>query len=175
MSNIMYQGVLIFGVVMLVLNIKNKIKNARNKGQTLLKFTSDNKLMNMMSALVFGLLALMGVSLVKNLQAGNEIPSLEMLQYVATMVLFMAVMLNTFGSSQITEGGILKSNTLIKWEDIKSIEWTGFKKKTCKLIINYDVGGTMRRQRITVKDDKVEKEKAASLIKQYRKATKKKK
>ena len=172
---IMYQGVLIFGTVMLVLNIKNKIKNTRNKGETLLKFTADNRIMNMISVFVFGLLALMGISLVKNLQAGNEIPTLEMTQYVATMVLFVAVMLNTFGSTRLTEGGILKSNTLIKWEDIKSIEWTGFNKKTCKLIVNYDVGGTMRRQRITVKDDKIEKEKAASLIKQYRKASKKKK
>ncbi|SHJ45899.1 Protein of unknown function [Dethiosulfatibacter aminovorans DSM 17477] len=172
---IMYQLVLVFGTVMLVLNIKNKIKNAKNKGKTLLKFTADNRIMNMMSVLVFGMLALMGTSMVRNIQAGNEISTLELTQYVATMVLFVAVMLNTLGSTLLTEGGILKSNTLIKWEDIKSVEWIGFKKKTCKLIINYNVGGTMRSQRITVKDDKIEKEKAVSLIKQYRKASKKKK
>ena len=172
---IMYQVVLVFAVLILVMNIKNKIKNAKNKGETLMKFSLDNRIMNMVSALVFALLALMGTSLVKTLQAGNEIPSLEMLQYVSTIVLFLAVMLNTVGSSKITEGGILKSNTLIKWEDIKAIEWTGFNKKTCKLIISYKVSETTRRQKITVKDDKVEKEKAANLIKQYRKASKKKK
>lgn len=172
---IMYQVVLVFGVVMLFLNIKNKISNAKKKGQTLLKFRVDNKIMNMMSALVFGMLVLMGISLVENIQTGNEIPKAEMMQYVSTIVLFAAVMLNTVGSSKITEGGILRSNTLIAWEDIKSIEWTGFNKKTCKLILEYDVKGTIRRTKITVKDDKIEKEKTAALIKQYRKASKKKK
>jgi|LGVF01.2.fsa_nt_gb hypothetical protein len=172
---IMYQGVLVFAAFILVLNIKNKIKNAKNKGETLMKFSLDNRIMNMVSLMVFGLLALMGVSLVKSLQTGNEIPKLEMLQYVSTIVLFVAVTLNTFGNTQLTEGGILKSNTLIKWEDIISIEWTGFNKKTCKLLVSYKVSETTRRQKITVRDDKIEKEKAASLIKQYRKASKKKK
>lgn len=172
---IMYQVVLVFGVVMLFLNIKNKISNAKNKGQTLLKFRVDNKIMNMISALVFGMLVLMGVSLVESFKTGNDIPKAEMLQYVSTIVLFAAVMLNTVGSTKITEGGILRSNTLIAWEDIKSIEWTGFNKKTCKLILEYNVKGTTRRTRITVKDDKIEKEKTAALIKQYRKAAKKKK
>jgi hypothetical protein len=172
---IMYQGVLVFAAFILVLNIKNKIKNSKNKGETLMKFSLDNRIMNMVSLMVFGLLALMGISLLKSLQTGNEIPKLEMIQYVSTIVLFVAVTLNTFGNTQLTEGGILKSNTLIKWEDIISIEWTGFNKKTCKLLVSYKVSETTRRQKITVKDDKIEKEKAASLIKQYRKASKKKK
>jgi hypothetical protein len=172
---IMYQGVLVFAAFILVLNIKNKIKNSKNKGETLMKFSLDNRIMNMVSLMVFGLLALMGISLLKSLQTGNEIPKLEMIQYVSTIVLFVAVTLNTFGNTQLTEGGILKSNTLIKWEDIISIEWTGFNKKTCKLLVSYKVSETTRRQKITVKDDKIEKEKAASLIKQYRKAAKKKK
>lgn len=172
---LMYQVLLVFGAAMMVLNIKNKIKNMRNKGATLLKFSVDNRIMNAISAVILGIMVLMGGSLVSNIQAGTEISTLESTQYVATMVLYIAVMLNAFGSSKIAENGILKNNTLIKWEDIKSVEWTGFNKKTCKLVINYNVGGSMRTQRITVKDDKIEKEKAVSLIKQYRKASKKKK
>jgi hypothetical protein len=172
---VMYQVVFVLGIGLHILNIKNKIKNGKKKGQTLLKLSVDNKAINMISALIFGMLVLMGISMVESLRSENKIPTAEMMQYVSTIVLFSAVMLNTIGSTKITEGGILRSNTLIPWEDIKAIEWTGFNKKTCKLIVDYKIKESNRRIRLTVKDDKIEKEKVFALIKQYRKASKKKK
>jgi hypothetical protein len=97
------------------------------------------------------------------------------MQFSTTLVLFIAVAINALSRTAISEGGILKNNNLIKWDSIKNVEWTGFNGKTCKVMIGFQSKNRDSIVKLTVKDDRVEKEKVASLIKQYRKKTKKRK
>lgn len=170
-----YQLLLVFGVVILILNVRNKIFNYKAKGKTLYKFMIDNKIMNITSGIVFAMLVLMGASIVTTYLAGNSVPGSELFQFFATVILFIAVGINSYGSTVITEAGIIKNNNLVKWELIKNVEWTGFNGKSCKLMIDYMSKKSMRTMRITVKEDKEEKNQVTALLKQYRKAAKKNK
>ncbi|MBN2285229.1 MAG: hypothetical protein JXQ26_07130 [Tissierellales bacterium] len=171
----LYQFVLVIGVILFFINLKNKIVNKRERGAILYKLLVDNKWMNYFSIFIFSMLALMGVSFFMGIQAGNEIAQDQILQYVATIILYIAVSMNAVGGTVITEGGIIKNNMLIKWDSITRTEWTGFNGKTCKLIIHFGSGKGAKAMRITVSEDRTEKDKVTSLMKQYRKSSKKKK
>lgn len=173
--NLFYQGLLVFGVVVFFYNIKNKIVNRRERGKVLYKLLLDNRTMNIVSGAVILMLVMMGWALYGRHQAGEVITEIEFTQFLSTLVLFLAVSINSLSQTIITEGGIIKNNILIKWDSIKKIEWTGFNNKTCKLVIDYNSPKRTSIVKITVKEDRTEKDMVTSLIKQYRKSSKKKK
>ncbi|MDP3386831.1 MAG: hypothetical protein Q8S24_06325 [Eubacteriales bacterium] len=173
--NLFYQGLLLFGVVIFFYNIKNKIVNRRERGKVLYKLLLDNRNMNIVSVVVIMMLMMMGYALYGRHLAGEIITEIEITQFIATLVLFLAVSINSLSKTIITEAGIIKNNMLIRWEAIKKIEWTSFNSKTCKLVIDYNSPKRASIIKITVKEDRTEKDMVTSLIKQYRKSSKKKK
>jgi len=171
----LYQVLLLFGVIILFLNIKNKIVNHKEKGKVLYHLKIDNRIMKGLSGVVIAMILLMAYSLYSMTTTGQEVKQDDLMQFSATLVLFIAVAINALSRTAISEGGILKNNNLIKWDSIKNVEWTGFNGKTCKVMIGFQSKNRDSIVKLTVKDDRVEKEKVASLIKQYRKKTKKRK
>ena len=173
--NLFYQGLLLFGVIIFFYNIKNKIVNRRERGKVLYKLLLDNRTMNLVSVAVIMMLIMMGWALYGRHLAGEIITEIEITQFFATLVLFLAVSINSLSSTVITEAGIIKNNMLIRWEAIKKTEWTSFNNKSCKLVIDYNSPKRASIVKITVKEDRTEKDMVTSLIKQYRKSSKKKK
>ena len=173
--NLFYQGLLLFGVIIFFYNIKNKIVNRRERGKVLYTLLLDNRTMNLVSVVVIMMLIMMGYSLYGRHLAGTVITEIEITQFLATLVLFLAVSINSLSRTTITEAGIIKNNILIRWEAIKKIEWTSFNSKTCKLVLDYNSPKRASIVKITVKEDRTEKDMVTSLIKQYRKSSKKKK
>ncbi len=172
---VVYQLLLVFGVVVLFSNLKNKITNYREKGQVLYVLKMDNRMMNMLSGVVIAMIILMGYALYANISSGGEVQEIEIIQFAATVVLFGAVSINSLSKTVITETGIIKNNILIRWENIRKIEWTGFNKSTCTAVIDFTHKNKVTTVRLKVKEDREEKDKVTSLIKQYRKSSKKKK
>jgi hypothetical protein len=170
-----FHALILFASIVMVKNIKKRMRNRSEKGKVLMKLKEDNLTMNMIGSLAFIMIVFSTSTFMETAGTGEQLSILEITQFVSTAMLSLAIGLTIFGRTSVTETGIIKNNNLVRWKDIESTEWTGFKKKTCKLILNYKVNDSKRTIILTVFNNEDEKEKLSSIMKKYRKFSKKKK
>ncbi len=142
MNNInFYDVILIISIILVITNIKSMAQLKKEKFTTLYTINDDNKGIRTLGLVFFGIMAASIVLIIISAISSQGLTSNELTQVASVILLFVGVYLPLIRKTKITDKGIVKNGSLIKWEDIKFIEYPKNKvdaKGKVKAKINYN-------------------------------------
>lgn len=181
MNNInFYDVILIISVVLVISNIKSMVVLKKQKLTTLYTVKDDNKGIRTLGLIFFAIMTVSIILIIIDAVNRKGLTSNEITQIVAVGLLFIGVYIPLIRKTKLTDKGIIKNGSLIKWADIKFIEYPKQNKDKdkgkVKVKVNYN---TKYNKPISVeivfKEDNEDLTKFKEITKQYRKKGKKSK
>lgn len=118
-----YLIVMVIAIFLLVSSLKKKKEYNSKNPETIVVLTQDNKTMRNLCGVFLFFMIFSTVIFAVDLYRKGNLFSVEMLQFIVTPVLFIALYIPLSGKTIVSNIGIYRSSNIIYWDDIKRIEY----------------------------------------------------
>lgn len=173
-STILYPLMFIVIIYFIYSNIRNNIKYKKENMEVLLLLNEDDKRVHLMSRVLMAVLILVSAVLIRGLIESETYPLEEVLIMVVLPVLMIALYIPLSRKTMISSLGIHKRSNMVRWEDIKGINYNKpDAKDKVKVKILYSLMNKDTNINLTFLKDDPQLEKFKELAKTYRNTKKK--
>lgn len=175
-AQIIYPLIFIFAIYFIYLNFKNNLKYKKENMKTLFYLNQDDKTRHLIS----GMVIIFVIALTGFLLAGTIVTNTFTVETFFTMVLLPILMVLLYmpltKKTMISSLGIHKRGALIRWEDIKGVNYLKPNEKNqTKAKIIYAFAGRDTSIEVTFNKDDDQFEAFKEAVKEYRNIKKKEK
>ena len=173
-STILYPLMFIVIIYFIYSNIRNNIKYKKENMEVLLLLNEDDKRVHLMSRVLMAVLILVSAVLIRGLIESETYPLEEVLIMVVLPVLMIALYIPLSRKTMISSLGIHKRSNMVRWEDIKGINYNKpDAKDKVKVKILYSLMNKDTNINLTFLKNDPQLEKFKELAKTYRNTKKK--
>ena len=173
-STILYPLMFIVIIYFIYSNIRNNIKYKKENMEVLLLLNEDDKRVQLMSRVLMAVLILVSAVLIRGLIESETYPLEEVLIMVVLPVLMIALYIPLSRKTMISSLGIHKRSNMVRWEDIKGINYNKpDAKDKVKVKILYSLMNKDTNINLTFLKNDPQLEKFKELAKTYRNTKKK--
>lgn len=122
-STFIYPMLIVICLFVVISNVKNSMKYKKENIKELFNLHEDDKTMRIVSSLMLVFLIVSSVFTLLDTSKTKGLISLDSLYVVLLPVLFVILYLPMSKKTRVTSLGIIKRTNLIRWEDIKGIDY----------------------------------------------------
>ena len=173
-SQIIYPLMFIVVIYFIFSNLRNKAKYKKENMEVLLLLNEDDKRVHLMSRALMAVLILVSAVLIRGLMEAETYPLEEVLIMGVLPVLMIALYIPLSRKTMISTLGVHKRANLVRWEDIKGINYNKpDAKDKVKVKILYSLMNKDTNINLTFLKDDPQLNKFRELAKAYRNTNKK--
>lgn len=132
-----YLLIFITGVLLIISNLRKIVNLKKEKLEIIQVLDQDNKVIRTIGLIFFIIMAISISFLIYGMIQTKVILQNEIYQIVIMGVIFIGVYLPLVAKTKLTNKGVIKNLLLIKWDDIKAVEYLKPIKNKSKIRISY--------------------------------------
>lgn len=140
-SQIIYPIIIIFAIYFIFTNIRNDVKYKKENIEELYKLNEDDKGRHLISLLIVLFVAAITIILLVGLLTAGTFNLESFLSMVLLPIIMIVLYIPLLKKTQVTNLGIMKRGSLIRWEDIKGFNYYKPGDKNQKVKILYKISG----------------------------------
>lgn len=133
-----YQILIIISVVLIYKNFKNARSFKKQNIKNLFIVNRDNKGVRIFGCIIFAAVIFSAGITLKDAIQNIGMTEQVITELIAVVLLFIGVYIPILKKTRLTDKGIIKNGSLIKWQDLKFVEYSGPIKNKMVAKVNYN-------------------------------------
>lgn len=175
-SQLLYTLIFIFAIYFVYSNLRNNLKYKKENMKTLFYLNEDDKTRHLISIMVIIFIIILTVFLLIGIISSGNFASETFFTLVLLPLLMVMLYIPLTKKTMVSTLGIHKRGALIRWDDIKGINYLKPNEKNhVKAKIVYAFAGRETSAELTFNKDDSQLESFKETVKEYRSAKKKEK